>query len=151
MWSSTAVVLLLGITVSACQPPQAETPTDVSAEIRLADDQFATAFAAHDAAALARLYTPDAQLLPPNSDFVTGREAIQTFWQGVMDAGVAAATLTVEEVVGADSMAVDVGRYVLSAADGSVIDEGKYIVWWQRTPAGWRLHRDIWNTSRPAS
>ena len=151
MWSSTAVVLLLGITVSACQPPQAETPTDVSAEIRLADDQFAAAFAAHDAAALARLYTPDAQLLPPNSDFVTGREAIQTFWQGVMDAGVAAATLTMEEVVGADSMAVEVGRLELSAADGSVIDEGKYIVWWQRTPAGWQLHRDIWNTSRPAS
>lgn len=151
MSSNTAIALLLGITVSACQPPQAETPTDVSAEIRLADDQFATAFAAHDAAALARLYTPDAQLLPPNSDFVIGQEAIQTFWQGVMDAGVAGATLTVEEAVGADSMAVEVGRYELSAADGSVIDEGKYIVWWQRTPAGWRLHRDIWNTSRPAS
>ena len=151
MWSSTAVVLLLGITVSACQPPQAETPTDVSAEIRLAGNQFATAFAAQDAAALARLYTPDAQLLPPNSDFVTGREAIQTFWQGVMDAGVAAVTITMEEVVGADSMAVEVGRLELSAADGSLIDEGKYIIWWQRTPAGWRLHRDIWNTSRPAS
>ena len=151
MWSNTAAVLLLGITVSACQPPQAETPTDVSAEIQLADDQFATAFAAQDAAALAGLYTPDAQLLPPNSDFVTGQEAIQTFWQGVMDAGVAAATLTAEEAVGLGSMAVEVGRYSLSAADGSVIDEGKYIVWWQRTPAGWRLHRDIWNTSSPAS
>ena len=151
MWSSTTVVLLLGITVSEGQPPQAETPTDVSAEIQLANDQFNIDFAAHDAAALANLYTPNAQLLPTNSDFVTGREAIQTFWQGAMDAGVAGATLTTEEALGADGMAVEVGRYELSAADGSVIDEGKYIVWWQRTPAGWRLHRDIWNTSRPAS
>jgi uncharacterized protein (TIGR02246 family) len=151
MSSRTAVVLLLGITVSACQPPQAETPTDVSAEIQLANDQFSIAFAAHDAAALADLYTPNAQLLPTNSDFVTGREAIQTFWQGVMDSGVAGATLTPEEAVGAGSMAIEVGRYELSAEDGSVIDEGKYIVWWQRTPAGWRLHRDIWNTSKPAS
>ena len=67
-----------------------------------------------------------------------------------MDAGVAGATLTTEEAMGTDSRAVEVGRYEMSTADGSTIDEGKYIVWWQRTPAGWRLHRDIWNTSRPA-
>ncbi len=151
MRSHTFVVLLAGITAWACQPPQADAPTDVSAEIRLADDRFATAFTAQDAAAVANLYTRDAQLLPPNSDFVTGQEAIQTFWQGVMDAGVAGATLTTEEAVGTDGMAVEVGRYVLSAADGSTIDAGKYIVWWQRTPAGWRIHRDIWNTSSPAS
>ncbi len=150
MWSHTFVALLVGITVSACQSPQADTPTDVSAEIRLAADQFTAAFAAHDAAALANRYTRDAQLLPPNSDFVTGQEAIQTYWQGVIDAGVAGASLTVEEAIGTDGMAIEVGRYELSAADGSPIDEGKYIVWWQRTPAGWRLHRDIWNSNRPA-
>ncbi len=150
MWSHTFVALLVGITLSACQAPQADAPTDVSAEIRLANEQFIAAFAAQDAAALANRYTPDAQLLPPNSDFVAGQEAIQTFWQGVMDAGVAGATLTTEEAVGTDNMAVEVGRYELSAADGSTIDAGKYIVWWQRTPAGWRLHRDIWNTSSPA-
>ena len=59
-------------------------------------------------------------------------------------------SLTVEEAIGMDGMAIEVGRYELSAADGSAIDEGKYIVWWQRTPAGWRLHRDIWNSNRPA-
>ncbi len=151
MWIRTAAVVLVGVGVCACLPPQAEPPADVTAEIRTADDQFSAAFAAQDAAALAALYTTRAQLLPPNSDFITGQEAIQTFWQGVMDAGVAGATLTTEEAVGTDSMAVEVGRYELSTADGSTIDEGKYIVWWQRTPAGWRLHRDIWNSSRPAS
>jgi len=150
MWIRTAAVVLVGVGVCACQPPQAVPPADVTADIRTADDQFGAAFAAQDAAALAALYTARAQLLPPNSDFITGQEAIQTFWQGVMDAGVAGATLTIEEAVGTDSMAVEVGRYELSAADGSTIDEGKYIVWWQRTPAGWRLHRDIWNSSRPA-
>ncbi len=150
MWIRTAAVVLAGVAVCACQPPQAEPPADVTAEIRTADDQFSAAFAAQDAAALANLYTAQAQLLPPNSDFIIGREAIQTFWQGVMDAGVAGATLTTEEVMGTDGMAVAVGRLELSTADGSMIDEGKYIVWWQRTPAGWRLHRDIWNSSRPA-
>ena len=150
MWTRTAAVVLVGVTVCACQPPQAEPPADVTVEIQTANDQFSAAFAAQDAAALANLYTAQAQLLPPNSDFILGREAIQTFWQGVMDAGVAGATLTIEEAVGTDSMAVEVGRYEMSTADGSTIDEGKFIVWWQRTPAGWRLHRDIWNSSRPA-
>ena len=150
MWIRTVAVMLVGIAVCACQPPQADPLADVTAEIRTATDQFNAVFAAQDAAALANLYTAQAQLLPPNSDFIIGREAIQTFWQGVMDAGVAGATLTTEEAMGTDSMAVEVGRYELSAADGSTIDEGKYIVWWQRTPDGWRLHRDIWNSSRPA-
>ena len=151
MWIRTVAVVLVGIAVCACQPPQADPPADVTAEIRTAADQFNAAFATQDAAALANLYTAQAQLLPPNSDFIIGREAIQTFWQGVMDAGVAGATLTTEEAMGTDSMAVEVGQYELSAADGSTIDEGKYIVWWQRTPDGWRLHRDIWNSSLPAS
>ena len=151
MWIRTAAVMLVGVALCGCRPPQAEPPADVTADIRAADDQFMAAFAAQDAAALAALYTALAQLLPPNSDFIIGREAIQTFWQGVMDAGVAVATLTIEEAMGTDSMAVEVGRYEMSTADGSTIDEGKYIVWWQRTPAGWRLHRDIWNSSRPAT
>ena len=150
MWIRTAAVVLVGVALCGCRPPQAEPPADVTAEIQTANDQFSAAFAAQDAAALANLYTAQAQLLPPNSDFINGREAIETFWQGAMDAGVAEATLTTEEAMGTDSMAVEVGRYEMSSADGSTIDEGKYIVWWQRTPAGWRLHRDIWNSSRPA-
>jgi uncharacterized protein (TIGR02246 family) len=148
---STSVVLVLGITVAACQPPLAEAPTDVSGEIRLANEGFTTAFAAQDAGALASLYTSDGQLLPPNSDFVEGQDAIRAFWQGAMDAGVAEATLTTAEAFGTDSMAIEVGRYELSAVDGTTVDAGKYIVWWKRTAAGWRLHRDIWNSSRPAS
>ncbi len=151
MWIRTAAIMLVGVALCGCRPPQAEPPADVTAEIRTAGGQFSAAFAAQDAAALANLYTAQAWLLPPNSDFIIGREAIQTFWQGVMDAGVAVVTLTIEEAMGTDSMAVEVGRLELSTADGSTIDEGKYIVWWQRTPAGWRLHRDIWNSSRPAT
>lgn len=122
----------------------------MTTEIRAADEQFSRAFAARDAQALAALYTEDAKLLPPNSDFVTGRAAIQTFWRRVMDAGVAGAALTVDEAVGTDSLAVEVGRYTLSAATGNTIDQGKYIVWWKRTGGVWRLHRDIWNSSKPA-
>ena len=108
---TTSVVLVLGITVAACQTPLAEAPTDVSAEIRLAEEGFATALAAQDAGALASLYTSDGQLLPPNSDFVGGQDAIRTFWQGVMDAGVAEATLTTVEAEKLDTQILNVHGY----------------------------------------
>ena len=151
MWLRPSLVVLTATLAWACQRPQPQPLADLTAEIQPADDQFSAAFAEHDAEALASLYTADAKLLPPNSDFVSGRAGVQSFWQGVMDAGVAAAVLTIEEAVGTDSLAVEVGRYVLSDSAGSTIDEGKYIVWWKRTPEGWRLHRDIWNSSRPTS
>ena len=150
MWLRANLVLLAGAFAWGCQAPR-QTPMDLTADIRAANEEFSAAFAAHDAQTLAGLYSEGAKLLPPNSDFVVGRTAIQAFWKGVMDAGVAGAALTVEEALGTDSLAVEVGRYRLSTSTGDTIDEGKYIVWWKRTSAGWRLYRDIWNSSRPAS
>jgi len=141
--------VLIGSLLIACAAPQPREAQDVSEQIQTADAQFVEAFAAGDAQALASLYTEDGMLLPPNGDFVSGKAAIQGFWQAVMDAGVAEANLTVEEAQGLDGMAWEVGRYALHDAAGGVIDEGKYIVVWKKTEAGWRLHRDIWNSSRP--
>lgn len=148
MSARTVVLMTLATLVVACATPQPPPqPRDVSAEIRAANEQFAAAFAEQDAATLASLYTTDAQLLPPNSDFVDGRAAVETFWQGVMGAGVAAASLTTEEAVGLDSLAYEVGRYALADSTGGAIDAGKYIVVWRLTSEGWRLHRDIWNST----
>jgi hypothetical protein len=66
-----------------------------------------------------------------------------------MNSGVASATLTTLEAIGIDSIAWEVGRYRLADSDGAPIDEGKYVVIWRLTPDGWRLHRDIWNSSVP--
>ena len=46
--------------------------------------------------------------------------------------------------------AVEIGQYTLGGADGTTIDQGKYLVVWKNDGGNWKLHRDIWNTSRPA-
>lgn len=141
---------LMMLIASGCAtvPPRPQ-PHDVSGTIAGANDDLMSAFAAQDAAALAGLYTTDAQLLPPNGDFVTGRDAIQSFWRGVMNSGITSATLTTVEAVGIDSIAWEVGRYRLTGPDTATADQGKYVVIWRLTPEGWRLHRDIWNSSQP--
>jgi uncharacterized protein (TIGR02246 family) len=102
-----------------------------------------------DAAALAKLYTRGGQLLPPTSELVTGRDAIQAFWQGALDMGLAQARLETVEVEGHRDTAIEVGKYTLLAADGQVADAGKYIVIWKIEGRSWKLHRDIWNNSLP--
>lgn len=118
-------------------------------EIAAANEKFMAAFGDQDAAALAALYTEEGQVLPPNSDFVTGREAIQGFWQAVMDMGIRRAELETVEVEDHGKTAIEVSRYTLYAEGDAVADEGKYIIDWKKKEGDWKLHRDIFNSSMP--
>jgi uncharacterized protein (TIGR02246 family) len=125
--------------------------TVLRAAIAAPIEQFMAAFSRGDAAAAAAVYTPDAQVLPPNSDVITGQQAIQTFWQRAMDMGVKAVKLETVEVAGDGNTAYEVGRFTLQGAEGQGIDAGKYVVIWHQEGGQWKLHRDIWNSSRPVS
>ena len=124
--------------------------TAVRKAIAAANETFVAAFNSGDAAGVAALYTEDGQLLPPNADVMAGKEAIQAFWQGAMDAGIASAQLKIVEVEGHGDTAIEVSQYTLGGAGGQVLDQGKYIVIWKREHGGWKLHRDIFNSSMPA-
>jgi ketosteroid isomerase-like protein len=122
----------------------------VRGEILGANKAFMEAFGRADSAELASLYTKNGKLLPPNSDFVSGMESIRVFWQGALDMGIKGAKLETVEVEGQENGAYEVGNYVLSGAQGEVMDRGKYVVIWKNQRGKWKLHRDIWNSSLPA-
>lgn len=119
--------------------------------IEAANRQFMEAFGRGDASGVARLYTSSAQLLPAHGDFVVGTPAIQRFWQGAMDMGLKEAILETAELEAHGDTAHEVGRYTLKAAGGREADAGKYLVIWKLEGGTWKLHRDIWTTSRPAA
>jgi len=122
--------------------------SDLSTGIGNANAAFMESFSTGDAQGVASLYTDDGQLLPPGGDVVTGRQAVEDFWTNVMDVGISSARLQTVELEGHGDTAIEIGRYTLGVADGSVADEGKYLVVWKRRDGAWKLHRDIWNTSR---
>ena len=126
------------------------TPSPIQDAIVAANQKFMLAFGRGDAAGVAGLYAEDGQVLPPSSEPITGRPGIQAFWQGAMDMGIQAAKLETLEVVHHGDAAYEVGRYALEGAGGQPIDRGKYVVIWQHHDEGWKLHRDIWNTSQSA-
>ena len=125
--------------------------TDPRSDIDAGNRQFMEAFRRGDAASVAKLYTATGQLLPAHSDFIDGTAAIQRFWQGAMDMGIKEAVLETAEVESHGETAHEVGRYTLKTAGGQVADAGKYLVIWKQESGAWKLHRDIWTTSRPAA
>lgn len=124
--------------------------TDIHATIAAANDQFMANYKSGDAAGMAALYTEDGQVLPPNGDFVTGHQAIKTFWQALMDMGIKEAKLEIVEVERQGERVIEISKYTLLGEDKGVLDEGKYIVIWKQDQGQWKLHRDIFNSSMPA-
>ncbi|MCE7981144.1 MAG: DUF4440 domain-containing protein [Caldilinea sp. CFX5] len=125
---------------------QSSTRTQVESNNRA----FMAAFARGDSVGAAAVYTETGQILPPNFPVMGGKAAIQAFWQGAIDLGIAAAELETVEFEAHGDTAWEVGQAVLKSKDDQVLDEGKYIVIWKRENGVWKWHRDIWNSSRPA-
>ena len=121
----------------------------VTGAIEAANRQFSAAAAKGDGVAVAALYSPDGQVMPAGSDPIRGTEAIQKFWQGALDSGIAAIGLQTVEVFGHGPTATEVGEYELRDKAGKVLDHGKYIVVWQHTDGKWKLLRDMFSTNVP--
>jgi len=126
------------------------TSSEIRDAIAAASERFMAVFSRGDAAGVAAAYTEDGQVLPPNNDAIAGQQGIRTFWQGAMQMGIKAVKLESIEVEGSGHTAYEVGRYTLQNEGGQVLDTGKYVVIWKHEAGQWKVHRDIWNSSRPA-
>ncbi len=125
------------------------TTVNIHEVIAEANKDFMVAFNQGDAAGVADLYTEDGQVLPPNSDVVMGKAAIQAFWKAVMDMGVSGAKLDIVEVEEQGDIVFEVSKFTLQGKEEQIIDQGKYIVIWKQEDGQWKLHRDIFNSSLP--
>jgi uncharacterized protein (TIGR02246 family) len=121
----------------------------VRTAIEAANAKFSAAAAKGDGAALAAMYATDAQVMPAGSDPIRGTDAIQKFWQGALDSGVAAVALKTIDVFGQSPTATEVGEYELRDKAGKVLDHGKYIVVWRHADGMWKLLRDMFSTNVP--
>jgi ketosteroid isomerase-like protein len=127
------------------------TSNDLHDTIVAREKQFVDLYNFHDAPTLAAMYTNDGQILPPGMDVVTGtanREALfQSFWKDDFTV----IELDTLEVEGFGDTAYEVGRYVLSNDQHEVKEQGKYVVIWKCQMQEWKLHRDIFNATTPAT
>jgi uncharacterized protein (TIGR02246 family) len=100
---------------------------------------FTEALRRHDAGAASFVYAEDAQLLPPSSGAVVGRDQIRAFWEAGLNSGIADVDYQPSDLRAGSDVACEIGRYTLSfdTAEGKpLIEHGHYIHVHERQPDG---------------
>ncbi|WP_178133420.1 YybH family protein [Vineibacter terrae] len=120
-------------------------------EIEAQVARFVALINGDDVDAFAALYTEDALIMVPDHETLVGLAGAVQFARRAQARRPARLALVTHEVGGSGNMAWERGSSQWVAADGTVLDPGKYVVIWRRTNRGWQLHRDIMNADRPTT
>ena len=87
--------------------------------------------------------------MPPNMAVLAGRDSVRAFWTNALKTGKWDFELKAEDVVAADSLAVERGTFNLKVLAGpdaqypSFEDRGNYVILWRRESDGnWRI---VWD------
>ena len=132
--------LMLTFAAAARNAPEADHRTAVAAQ----SSAFMHALERGDAGAAAALFTADAKLIVPAVDgVVTGRSAIQDFWQAGLSNGVKGLQLTTLDLDGNGQLLIETGTYQALGAGGRDLGQGHYLFVWKNDNGIWRIHRDI--------
>lgn len=125
--------------------------TDADAGARIADAarRFLDLFALSDPASIAACYTEDARMFAANMSPVCGRAAIESVFKFTKGPGHRLEFRT-EELDIQGTTAIEIGAYIRSRKDGSLVDSGRYMVIWKRVGDHWKIHRDMFTSGRKA-
>jgi ketosteroid isomerase-like protein len=152
--SAIAVALLVTIASvaarsQACAQPGAATRDSLA--ILAAGKAFSSAYVSNDTAALGRVYSDSAVLLPPNNE-IRGRTAIQRYFAWGDGYRQLAHSMVPERLTVSGDMAVDVGTWTSTGqrgdAEPTTASERYLIVWVREDDGAWRILYDMWH--RPA-
>jgi ketosteroid isomerase-like protein len=135
--------------VCACRPDarkEAAAPNpDVKHVIDSLNSNVVAWYSAGHADSAAQVFAEDVWAMPPNSMPIVGRDSLRSYQQGVFSTGKWDFDLKADDVISADSIAVERGHYTLKVTAGpqakypSFEDQGNYIALWRRESDGhWR-------------
>jgi len=148
------MILVLLAAVGACATAGDAARDGDAAPVRKAiEAQYHTmeeAFRRGDAEAIAAIYTDDAAWYVPEARVIAGQAAIARAWKALVGPGGNSLRVDVDEVERAGDRAHEIGRFTISAPNGSVLGAGKYLVIWKQQDDGsWKTYRDIFNWDIP--
>ena len=122
---------------------------DVRHVIDSLNTRVMTALSAGQAGSVADIYAQDVWQMPPNSPPLVGRDSVVSFWRNALATGKWQFDIKSDDVVAADSIAVERGHFTLKVTAGpkaqypSFTDRGNYVVLWRRESDGhWRV---VWD------
>lgn len=153
-----SIALILS-TIISCKQQSDQTkedappPSATVEELGQMNRDFVKALLAKDAAAAANLYSENASLLPPNEPIVTGRDNIQAYWQGAIDAGIIDASVNTLDAKSNGNLGYEVGTFKLSflgPENDTLVDIGKFTEILERNEQGqWISIYGMWSSNEP--
>jgi uncharacterized protein (TIGR02246 family) len=119
-------------------------PDPAHAAIAAQSRMLTAAIEKGDAAAVADLFTADAQLsVSMSGGVVSGRAGIERFWRSALSGGVTSLVLTTADVVGDGNLRVETGQYQAFGADHRELGRGPYLLAWLKDSGVWKISRDF--------
>ncbi len=122
----------------------------IQTSITAINTAFDHAFNSKNVAGIVALYANDAHVMPaPAGDVVSGRAAIETFFAGLISAGVIDHKLTLTEAVEDGNLAYQRGKWA-----GAMVDEkgtrqtfggNVHLVYRKQADGNWLAVTHIWN------
>ena len=137
------------IAVAMLTPPALA--QDLRSTIEAGNTAFNQAFNKGDAAAVTKLYTSDAKLLPPADKIVSGDTEIQAFFKSLIDAGITDHKIETLQVEEAGDKAVVAGKWQAMGKDAqgkAAIFKGNVMKVLERQGDTWKTSLHTWNIAQ---
>jgi uncharacterized protein (TIGR02246 family) len=139
-WLATFLILF--------PPPLIHAQNNARSALEAQRKALTQAVTCRDAAGVAKIFTTDAKLMLPGFETLTGREAIQKFWQAGFSSGmVKRITLAPTDLTGeTGGLLTETGTLGTLDENGKEKDQNRYLIVWKRDEGAWQIHRDIVNS-----
>ena len=138
------LVLMLGAALATI-PAAAADSSNIAALAAVWEKEYN----AGNLAAVAALYASDGCRMPPNQEAVHGSEAILAQLKAGKDRGLAKVKIAVTAAESSGDLSYGTGTYVITGADGSHLDHGKWMLVSKKSNGAWKTQCDIFNSDMP--
>jgi ketosteroid isomerase-like protein len=108
------------------------------------------AFVKNDSSIFINRYAQDACIMGPNAPALCGpNAALEFFRMAYHQFGLRNGKFITQEVFGvADDYVAEVGLWQSFDKNNVMMDDGKFLVLWKKTPEGWKMFRDSFSSNR---
>jgi ketosteroid isomerase-like protein len=138
------LVLMLGAALAAA-PAAAADSSNIAALAAVWEKEYN----AGNLAAVVALYAPDGCRMPPNQEAVHGSQAILAALKSGKDRGLDKVKIAVTSAESSGDLSYGIGTYVVTGADGSHLDHGKWMLVSKKSNGAWKTQCDIFNSDMP--
>jgi ketosteroid isomerase-like protein len=137
-------IVVIGATLLS-MPARAADKSDIAARAATWEKEYN----AGNLAAIVALYADDGCRMPPNQETVHGKDAILAQLKAGKDNGAANVKIAVTSSESNGDLGYGTGTYVLTGADGSHVDHGKWMLVEKKVGGTWKTECDIFNSDMP--